>query len=232
MLFRSLQSMTATSVDSRIKSAAQALIALSTQNQSREDILKFPSQPLWSKIRLRTTNQRLDITVPPRGFHLALIPTIGVAVFWNSCVLPFFLVGVATFMSGGWFMLLFISGHLWVGLLMIWSILFDLFGTRRLRIDRAKISLSVAIFGLRCFPYLTAPRQQIDRIDLAPLSYTNTKNSEGGRVAILPHLNIWAGNKEFCLSNFNLTEPEQAWLAGELTAWLDLPDRIEPQTKT
>ena len=53
-----------------------------------------------------------------------------------------------------------------------------------------------------------------------PLTYT--KDSEGNRVAILPHLNIWAGNKEFCLSNFNLTQPEQAWLAGELTDWLNL----------
>ena len=224
-----LQSMTAASLDSRIKSAAQALIALSTQNQSRADILKFPSQPFGSKIRLRKISQRLDIIVPSRGFHLDLIPAIGVAIFWHSFMLLFMICGVATFISGGWFMLLVISAHLWAGLGMIWSIVFDLFGTRRLRIDQDRISLSVTIFGIRCFPYLTAPVQQIDRIDLAPLTYT--KDSDGDRVPVPPHLNVWAGNKQFCLTNFNLTEPEQAWLAGELTTWLGLPDRIWLQTK-
>jgi hypothetical protein len=192
-------------------------------------------QPLGSKIRVRKIGQSLDITVPPRGFHLALIPLIGGAVFWNSCLLPFLLIAVATFSSGGWFMLLFISAHLWIGLGMIWGILFDLFGTRRLRIDEARISLSLAIFGLRCVPSQTAARQHIDRIDLVPLSYT--KDTDGDRVPVPPHLNIWAGNKQFCLSNFSLTQPEQAWLASELTEWLDLPfggaspaeNRMEPQ---
>ncbi len=216
-----LQSMTATSVDSRLKSASQALIALSTPSQNRADTLKFASQPFGSKIRVRNISQRLDITVPPRGFHLELISLIGAAVFWNSCLLPFVLGAVTTFNSGGWFVLLFISGHVWAGLWMIWSILFDLFGTRRLRVDESSISLSSAIFGLRCFPSLTAARQHVDRVELAPLSYT--KDSDGARVAIPPHLNIWAGNKQFCLSNFNLTQPEQAWLASELTEWLDLP---------
>lgn len=220
-----LQSMTATSVDSRLNSASQALLALSTQNQRRENTLKFASQPFGSKIRVRNTNQRLDITIPPRGFHLGLIPMIGGAVFWNSCVLPFVLVSVATFSSGGWFMLLFISAHLWIGLGMIWGIIFDLFGTRRLRVDEARISLSLAIFGLRCFPSQTAPQQHIDRIDLAPLSYT--KDNEGDRVAVPPHLNVWAGNKQFCLSNFNLTQPEQEWLAFELREWLDLPTKVD-----
>jgi serine/threonine protein kinase len=224
-----LQSMTATSVDSRLKSASQALLALSTPNQNSENTLKFAGKPFGSKIQVRNTSQRLDITVPPHGFHLALIPVIGGAVFWNFCLLPFILVAVTTFSSGGWFLLLFMSAHLWIGIGMIWNIVFDLFGTRRLRINESRISLSIAIFGLRCFPYLTAARQHIDRVDLAPLSYT--KDSDGDRVAVPPHLNIWAGNKQFCLNNFNLTQPEQVWLASELTEWLDLPDRVEPQTQ-
>ena len=227
-----LQSMTATSVDSRIKSAAQALIALNTRSQSRADILKFPSQPFGSKIRLRSNSQRLDITVPPRGFHLALIPTTGGVFLWNSGMLLIFLVAVAAFTNGApvislfsFVVLLFISGYLYVGLGMIWDIIFDLFGTRRLRIDQTKISLSLTIFGLGYLSYLTAPRQQIDRIDLVPLSYKQDSDLVAP-YAVPPHLNIWAGNIKFCLSNFNLTEPEQAWLAGELTTWLGLLDRV------
>jgi serine/threonine protein kinase len=224
-----LQSITAISVDSRLKSASQALLALSTHSESRENTLRFASQPFGSKIRVRNNDRCLDITVPPRGFHFGLIPTIGAAVFWNSCVLPFVLVAVATFSSGGWFMLLFISGHLWIGLGMIWSIMFDLFGTKRLSINESRISLSLAILGLKCFPSETAARHQIDRVELVPLSFT--KDSEGDRVPVLPHLSIWAGNKQFCLNDFNLTPPEQEWLVCELTEWLDLPPKIEPQKK-
>jgi serine/threonine protein kinase len=183
-----LRSMTATSVDSRMKSASQALITLSTQNHNSENTLKFASQPFGSKIQLRITSQRLDITVPPRGFHLGLIPAIGAAAFWNFCLLPFITIAIATFSSGGWFMLLFLSGHLWIGIGMLWSIMFDLIGTRRLQISESRISLSLAILGLRCFPYLSTVRQYIDRVDLAPLSYI--KDSDGDRVAVLPHLNI------------------------------------------
>jgi hypothetical protein len=64
-------------------------------------------------------------------------------------------------------------------------------------------------------------------IDSRLKSYT--KDRDGDRVSVPPHLNIWAGNKQFCLINFNLTQPEQEWLASELTEWLDLLDRVELQ---
>ena len=51
------------------------------------------------------------------------------------------------------------------------------------------------------------------------------------RVPVPPHLSIWAGNKQFCLNDFNLTQPEQEWLVHELTEWLDLPPKMEPQKK-
>jgi serine/threonine protein kinase len=224
-----LQSMTAASVDSRMKSASQALITLSTQNHDSENSLKFASQPLGSKIRVRNISQHLDITVPPRGFHFELIPLIGGAVLWCFCLAPFFLVAVANFSSSGWLVLLCMSGHWWAGLFMIWMIVFDLFVTRRIRVDEARISLSLAIFGFRFFPYLTATRQHIERVELLPLSYA--RDSAGCRITVPPHLNIWVGNKQFCLSNFNLTQPEQKWLASELIEWLNLPDKVELKNK-
>ena len=218
-----LQSMTATSVDSRLKSASQALLALTTQTQNGDDTLKFANQPLGSKIRVRNTSQSLEIAAPPCGFHFGLIPMVGAAIFWNSIVSVFLVSGLLTFSSGGWFLLLFISGHLWVGLGMIWGIVFDLFGTRKLKIDKASVSLSLAIFGLKCFPSQTAARQHIERVELVPLTYT--KDAEGVRVPVPPHLSIWAGNKQFCLNDFNLTQREQEWLVHELTKWLDLPPK-------
>jgi serine/threonine protein kinase len=218
-----LQSMTATSVDSRLKSASQALLALSTQNQNRET-LKFASQPFGSKIRVRNTSQNLDISLPPLGSDRG---TIGLAIRWNSIVLPFLVIGLLSLSFGGWFFLLFITPHLLCGLGLICVVMFDFFGTRRLRIDESKISLSLEIFGLICFPAQTAARQHIDRIEIAPLSHT--KDSDGDLVTVPPHLNIWAGNKKFSLINFKLTESEQEWLAHELTEWLDLPAPVELQ---
>ena len=139
------------------------------------------------------------------------------------------LTNLTTFARGGWLTLLFISPFALIGIKIIWGIVFALFGTRKLRIDRSEISLSLAIFGLRCFTSQTAPRQYLDRVELVPLSYT--KDSEGERVPVPPHLNIWAGNKQFCLNDFNLTQPEQEWLVHELTKWLDVPPEIEPQKK-
>jgi serine/threonine protein kinase len=227
-----LQSMTATSIDSRLKSASQALLALTTQLQNRENTLKFVSQPFGSKIRVRNTSQSLEIVVPPRGFHFGLLPMIGMAVFWNSIVSVFLVTALLSFSSGGWALLLFISVHLSIGLGMIWGIIFDLFGTRKLRIDESRISLDSSIFGLRCFPAQTADRSHIDspwerlrqRVEIAPLSYK--KGSYGDLVPVPPHLSIWVGNKQFSLSNFNLTPPEQEWLAAELTQWLDLPVQL------
>jgi serine/threonine protein kinase len=216
-----LQSMTVASIDSRLKSASQALLALNTQNQHGENTLKFASQPFGSKIRLRNTSQSLEIAVPPRGFYLALLPMVGMAIFWNSIVSVFLVIGLLSFMSGGWVLLLFISIHLSIGLGMIWGIIFDLFGTRKLRIDESTISLSSAIFGLKCFSSQTAARWDINRVDIAPFSYG--KDSQGDRVIVPPHLSVWAGNKQFSLSNFNLTPPEQEWLADRLTQWLNLP---------
>jgi hypothetical protein len=134
-----------------------------------------------------------------------------------------------TFCNGGWGMLLFMIPFVWIGIIMIWGILFELVGTRTLRIDRSEISLSSAIFGLRYSTLQTAPRQHLDRVELVPLAYT--KDSDGTSTAVPPHLNIWAGNKRFCLNKFNLTQPEREWLVHELTEWLDLPPKIKPQRK-
>jgi serine/threonine protein kinase len=222
-----LKSMTEISLDSRLKSALQALLALNAPNQ--DNVLKIASKPFGSNVKFTSTDRVLEISIPPQGFHFGLIFTIGTAIFWNGVTFSFVIPALLTFSSGGWIILLFLSGHIWAGASMIWGILFDLFGTRKLRIDESKISLSLAMFGLRCFTPQTAFREHLDRVDLVPLSYT--QDAETNRVPVPPHLNIWAGNKQFCLSNFNLTQPEQEWLAFELAEWLDLPDKVDLQKR-
>ncbi len=212
-----LKSMTASSVDSRLQSATQALIALNLPN--RDSTLTIGHQPFGSKIKLNTTDRVFEISIPPKGFSLGLILAIGIAVFWNGNVLVFILAGLVTFTSGGWMMLLLIIPFMWLGIMMIWGIIFDLFGIQKLRIDESKISLFSVVFGLRCLAS-NASRQYLDRIEFIPLYYA--KDSDGGRVAVPAHINLWAGNQQFCLEKFNLTQPEQEWFVSELTEWLDL----------
>jgi serine/threonine protein kinase len=218
-----LQSMTATSVDSRLKSAPQSLIALNLPN--RDNILTIGHQPFGSRIKLNSSNRVFEISIPPKGFSIDLIWMFCFAVSMNVSLSGIIFHGLVTFTSGGWIIVSFLGLFVWCGIIMIWDTLVHLFGSRKLRIDESEISLSLAIFGLKCFTSQTAARQNIDRVDLIPL--THTKDSEGDRVVVPPYLNIWAGNKQFCLRNFNLTQPEQEWLAAELTAWLDLPGRVE-----
>jgi serine/threonine protein kinase len=213
-----LKSLTEISVDSRLKSASQALLALNAPT-NQEKILPFSNKPFGSNIKLKSTDRVFEISIPPKGFHFGLISTIGIAVFVNGFIAPFIFVGLAAFTNGGWMILLFMIPFVWIGSLFIWSILVDLFVTHKLRVDKSEISLFSVIFGLR-YLALIAPQKYLDRLELVPLTYTN--DSYGGLVPLPPYINIWVGNQKFCLDKFNLTQPEQEWLVCELTKWLDL----------
>ncbi|PLZ39892.1 serine/threonine protein kinase, partial [Fischerella thermalis WC542] len=85
-----------------------------------------------------------------------------------------------------------------------------------------KISLTREILGVKCPPILTAPRQNIVKIELTRLSYK--RDSEGGTITIPPQINIWVGIKKFELGGKDyLTNPELDWLAHNLSSWLNLP---------
>ena len=220
-----LKSLTEISVDSRLKSASQALLALNAPD--REKILTFGGKPFDSKSELKTTDRVFEISIPPKGFHFNLIGTIGIAVFVNGCIAPFIFAGLVTFTNLGWIMFLFISPFIWIGSVLIWSIFFDLFVTQKLRVDKSEISLSSVIFGLKYW-VLTAPRQYLDRVEFVPLTYA--KDSDGGLIPVPPYINIWVGNQKFCLDKFNLTQPEQEWFVCELTKWLGL-DNLDKAAK-
>jgi serine/threonine protein kinase len=210
--------MIATSVDSRLRSASQSLLAL-TEPNSRDKTLTNRPQPFGSKIQVKKTSRTLDVVVPARGFHIGLIGKILFAIIWNCLALPIFTAAIA--LNGVWFTILFASVFVVSGLYMIWSILFTLTGTRKLSIDESQISLFLSIFGWRYFSFANAFRQHITTVELAPLWYEG--NSKGYETPVAPQLNIWAGTTQFCLTNnFALTKPEQEWLAGEIADWLDL----------
>src|SRR4028119_814008 len=216
-----LKSMTEPSTEQRLSTARQALEALLKSNE-RESRLTSATKPVGSKVQVTNTRQMLEILIPPRGFHLGLIPTIGFAIAWTSFLVMWYGIAFTNWNPGGWFAALFGIGHLGAGLWMIWKILFTLLGKVRLRITQSEITQSFEILGLRCLPSLTAARQNIAKVELTRLSYK--KGSEGGRVAVPPQINIWAGTKKITLGGEDcLTAPELEWLAQDLSNWLNLP---------
>jgi hypothetical protein len=216
-----LKWLTEPSADLRLKSASQALKALEKSNLRKSGLARV-AKPAGSKVRVTNTRQMFEILIPPRGFHLGLIPSIAFAIAWNSFLVMWYGIAFFTWNSGGWFSALFAICHLNVGLGLIWSILFTLLGKVRLRITQSEIFLRAEILGLRCLPSLTAARENITKIELCPLSYN--RDSEGGNVAVPPQINIWAGTKKFSLGGGDsLTAPELDWLAQELSNWLNFP---------
>ncbi|MBD1882847.1 serine/threonine-protein kinase [Microcoleus vaginatus] len=224
-----LKWLTEPSADLRLKSASQALKALEKSNLRKSGLARV-AKPAGSKVIVTNTRQMFEILIPPRGFHLGLIPSIANAIVVNYILLGWYGFAFAIWNSGGWIAALFGLLHLYFGIANTWGILFTLLGKVRLRITQSEIFMRSEILGLRCLPSLTAARQNITKIELIPLSYKIEPGGGVNNVAVLPQINIWAGTKKFSLggedssaSRNSLTAPELDWLALELSNWLNLP---------
>ena len=229
-----LKWMTATNLDSRLQSAADSLVAINPLNRLNLPVT-LGKKPFDSKIKIKNSGEILEVVIPPRGFHIKLIWWI-LGTILSNAPLFVFISPLKIIANQGWgvflLSLIFILPWLLFGLCMIWVILFELIGIRRLRITQFDISLSSEIFGLKCLPSLIEQRKHITNVENLSPTY---QDSEEGRFCVIAQLNIWAGKKKFKLSacshtndGYELTTPEREWLAHELTEWLNLPPKREP----
>jgi serine/threonine protein kinase len=208
----------APSLEKRFQSAKEALEVLEKPKLTSENLAT--GQPFGSNILLSKNEDVLQIIFPAKGFYPALLFLGAFAIAWNSFIISW--TGMVLFMPfpGNLVFGLF-SLPFWAsGIGMILTILYSLFGRERLRIDSQKISLTKELFGIKYPQTRTSPRQAIDKLERKDVSFK--RDSEGNRVTIPASLSIWAGKRQYNL-NFNITEPELAWLASELSEWLDLP---------
>jgi len=214
-----LKWMTEPSLDLRLESATLALEALEKSNLRASNLAA--TKPIGSKVRVTKTREKLEILIPPQGFHLELVFTIAFAIVWNSCLV----IGCIAVITGnplGLCFAIFAFRDLVARLPITWGIVFTLFGQTRLRINLHSLSLTHEIFGFECSPSRIAFRQDIAKLEFTPLSYK--KDSKGGNVAVPPQINIWAGIEKLELGAAGrLTNPELHWLAEELSSWLNLP---------
>jgi hypothetical protein len=208
-----LKWMTEISVDLRLKSAKQALEALE-QSNLRERSLAIASlqpqaiatKPIGSRVQVTKTREMLEILIPPlpgTGGGLGCIAIVGLAII---CGIIF-----VAWVSGVWFPLF---GIILLMLMGFYQLLFevDAFSGPQeiLRITQSEISIRG-----RTLRGLTAPRQNIVKVEITPTLYAS-------HTKIYPKIKIWAGIVPFQL-NTQLTPPEIDWLAQELSSWLNLP---------
>ena len=220
--------------DRRWQSATEALQALKYPLVETE--VEALKQPKFSRMKLHKTAEEINVVVPSQGFTSEIIFHAFFALFWNSFMLVW--TGLATFggtpLGIGIIMLLFSSPFWLIGLGLISSILFILFGKTRLRINSQKISLTHECLGIRYQKPKAASRRDIDAIECTETDW-NAEQRE--KVEISSAVIIWANGRAYTLTttvkrqttladkitNYDPASIELNWLAGELSRWLKLP---------
>ena len=209
-----LKWMTAPSLDSRLKSANEALLALDQSAQIRKET-SLTSKPFNSRIKVNKTGEILEITIPPVGFRSGFGEIFLTIIFCFSM----------TFVQ----MLLWVFSFFTLPLLAIlsWRIfgdtIFDLTRTQTIRVTASNISISSTFIGLK-FPLFIATRKHISKIEIIPITSYICNDSMGSTGYHPSQLNIWVGTKKIDIdSKDRLTPMEKDWLLNELSDWLNLP---------
>ncbi|MBU7586395.1 MAG: serine/threonine protein kinase [Nostoc sp. TH1S01] len=222
-LTRWLQWMTEQSLDRRLSNANAALQALENSQQPSA-INLTNNQPAGSKIQLTKNWDALDISIPPRGFRASMLFTVPWAIAWNSFILLWTIAGLIAPFPTNVSLVLFSLPFWSIGLVMIWHLVFDLFGSLQLRIDNEQISFNYNLFGWTFHRSQPSSRENIRKLVYIHQHFTT--DSEGGSTIVLAQLDIWIGWKKYSLGGNTaivLSEAELAWLAHELSDWLNIP---------
>ena len=99
-----------------------------------------------------------------------------------------------------------------IGLSMLATVLFGLFGRVRLTLTPQTIRQDLELFGFKRSVPPPSQRQDITKLEVTqPYSKTD---SDGDRIEVQSQLMIWAGTRQYgCIKGTVLTRPEIHWLA-------------------
>lgn len=170
------------------------------------------TKPFDSKIKIRNTKQKLEIIIPPEGFHSALSMQI--------LLIPLITMFVSVFITIGSVLSLISASFIFS---LIWHILVTLFKQIRLTITSEKIIMAQELLWFK-YPSLNAFPEQITAIEHTLLGYR--KGDKNSTITIPPKINIWIGTKRVTFvseKEGHLTAPELHWLAQEISDWLKVP---------
>ncbi|MBD1996477.1 serine/threonine protein kinase [Leptolyngbya sp. FACHB-541] len=221
-----LERLTEPSLDRRLASAEEALLALETaylkpQIPDRSD-LTFRSETTsylpGSDIVVTKTPDFLEILIPPEGVGLKELSLLAL----NTPLWWFWLPQHQTYPGEFTLLVQFISIAL-SGLLAI-ALIRASFKKTRLRVSKESIFITHELFGWKRRRHLGAGKHKTNvEFDLVSTSsffysYPETELSKK------PCLKIWVNNEKHLLLSGLLTEYEARWLIRELRTWL----KVEP----
>lgn len=225
-----LKWLTEPSLKNRPTSARQALAALDILSQRHFPLVVI--QPEDSKIQYIKQPERLEIIIPPAGFKLR----VGFLGIFDLILLSLLTNWTIIVWKETWLVLITLF-HWVFGMWIFVAILFTLFGKIRFRLTPAKISLTYELLGLKYTYPRSGQRQDISKLEIVEQPIIRPKNSTIKQVGVnLPvQLIIWAGKRQYVLGQNTVTRwlrissrkvlhaSELAWLAQELSDWLELP---------
>lgn len=215
------------SLERRLSSASAGLAALEKPQPTNLPTLVV-GKPDGSKIQLTKNGDSLEIIVPPTGFDASIVFTGLFAIAWNSFIL-FWTIGALSAPFPVNIPFAMFSLPFWgAGFVMVYKILFHLFGRICLRLNPKQISLTWKLFAWKFYRPRTSPRQSVTKLVYIPKHFT--KDSEGTRIAVPAQLDIWVGVKKYQLGGISgaiKSEAELEWVADELSDWLGLPIQRE-----
>jgi serine/threonine protein kinase len=201
------------SLEKRFVSAQAATQALNTLHEMQLTASNL-EKPAGSRVQLQKSEEKIEISLPPEGFTPKLI---GIEFFFIFVVLTGVVFSIPLWMS--WFFLLFSLPFWFVGLGMLYQIIYCLKGKEIITIDRQEMVAIRRIFGWTIGKKKMA-REHINKLVI----------SDGDQVYVPMTLTIWAGIKKYTIGGREtssllayLSEPEIEWLASELSQWLGIP---------
>jgi serine/threonine protein kinase len=215
-----LQRMSEPSLNKRLSSAAEALQTIDMQPTQNTSIVAV-RKPTGSKIRLTNDNHKLEILIPPAGFSV-YVTCIGLSAI---TILLFAIV----MMENG-FSLFIIYLLLSFDIILMGSVVSELFIYTRLRIDPKNITQTWEIFGLK-FRRYRSTCSSISKIIYIPPHYF--KDYQGNRRKLAAKIEILVGIKIYTLDGSTkktvdgkskeiYRETEIEWLAQEISNWLGM----------
>ncbi|MEH1927361.1 serine/threonine protein kinase [Nostoc sp.] len=220
-----LRSMIEPSLERRLSSATEAITALEKPQPTNLPALVV-GKPDGSKIQLTKNGDSLEIIVPPTGFDASILFTGLFAIVWNSFIL-FWTIGALSAPFPVNIPFAMFSLPFWgAGFVMVYKILFHLFGRICLRLNPKQISLSWELFAWKFYRPRTSPRQSITKLVYIPQHLAENSGKHEGTTSLVPAtLDIWVGIQKYQLPGVK-SKAELEWLARELSDWLGIP--IEP----
>jgi serine/threonine protein kinase len=218
-LVRWLRRLSDPDLNRRFQSADIALAALENPEPEKTSTIGLVTQPIGSKVAVTKTDNTLEVFIAPYGLNSTVCFLIFFTVVWDTFLVFWYRTAILTWSIGGWIAALFGSLHLLFGIGITYGTLFTLFGTTEVEITRSQIRYISRLFGIALF-YRTFLREEISAIKVSPRSHKDTGE---GKIEVPPKLILWFGGQKIELGSGILNESDLAWLAQELSNWLNLP---------